>query len=363
MELEQAQAQEKAGKKVAKILVVDDVDTNRFVLRDIINVMGHQPILAENGVQALKIVYRIPLQLIILDVAMPEMDGYEFCKIMKENPKTRDIPIIFISAYDDPSDVVKGFNLGGEDYITKPFIPEEVTARLRLHLKLHDANLKLQEANRLLQRSVNEQLRQLEMEKKNVLYALSRVARENACYDENHMERLSHNCRILAEAMQLSLDYGTLISDSYIDTIEMAAPLCDLGNVAIPIELLRKRGALLPEEVEVMRSHTTIGAKILQDIRDTGDHNDFLQMSIDIAHYHHENWDGSGYPCGKKGEEIPMSAQIVAVVSAFCAITETRVYRESYQIDEALEMLGADAGKKFNPDIFEILRRIRRQMR
>ena len=354
--------QEEKTRKVAKILVVDDVDHNRFVLRDIIQEMGHQPVLAENGVQALKIVERIRPQLIILDVAMPEMDGHAFCKIMKENVETRDIPIIFISAFDDPSDVVQGFNLGGEDYITKPFIPEVVKARLKLHLKLRAASHDLMEANRLLQRSVSEQLHQLELEKKNILYALIRVARENACYDKDHMERICYNCRILAEAMQLSAEYGHLISDTYIETIEIAAPLCDLGNVAIPTEILQKKESLKPEEIAVIRKHTTIGAKILEDIRGMGDYNDFLQLSIDIARYHHENWDGSGYPCGKKGDEIPLAAQIVSVVSAYCAMTENRVYRDPYHIEEALKMIEADAGTKFNPHIFGILRKIYRQL-
>lgn len=355
-------AQDNSKNELVKILIVDDVSANRFVLRDIIQEMGYQPVLTENGVQALKIVNRLKPQLIILDIAMPEMDGYEFCKIVKENPETRNIPIIFISAFDDPSDVVKGFDLGGEDYITKPFIPKVVKARLKLHLRLYEANKEMQEMNRRLQTSVNEQLHQLEMEKKNVLYALIRVARENACYDEDHMERLSYNCRILAEAMQLSAKYGHLISDSYIDTIELAAPLCDLGNVAIPTELLQKKEALSPENVEVIRTHTVIGARILEDIRDTGDYNDFLQMSIDIAHYHHENWDGSGYPCGKKENEIPLSAQIISVVSAYCAMTENRAYRDSYHIEEALAMMESDAGKKFNADIFQILRKIYRQL-
>lgn len=180
--------QEKKKKEAAQILVVDDTANNRFALRDIIQEMGHQPVLAENGVQALKIVGRLHPQLIILDVAMPEMDGHEFCKLMKENANTKDIPIIFISAFDDPSDVVEGFNLGGADYITKPFIPEVVKARLKLHLKLREANNDLMEVNRLLQRSVSKKLQQLEIEKKNILYALIRVARENACYDEDHME-------------------------------------------------------------------------------------------------------------------------------------------------------------------------------
>ncbi len=355
-------AQETGSKEAAKILVVDDVDSNRFVLRDIIQEMGCQPVLTENGAQALKMVGRLQPQLIILDVAMPEMDGYEVCKLLKENPETRDIPIIFISAFDDPSDVVRGFDLGGEDYITKPFIPKVVKARLQLHLKLYDANRELIEMNRRLQSSVEAQLHQLELEKKNVLYALIRVARENACYDENHMERLCYNCRILAEAMQLSAEYGHLISDAYIDTIELAAPLCDLGNVAIPTELLQKRESLSPEDMEEIRAHVTIGARILQDIMDTGDYNDFLQMSLDIVQYHHENWNGSGYPSGKAGEEIPLSAQIVSVVSAYCAMTENRTYRDSYHIGETLTMMEADAGKKVNPGIFGILRKIYRQL-
>lgn len=354
--------QENIVKEAAKILVVDDVENNRFILRDIIQEMGCQPILAENGMQALKIIDRLHPQLVILDIAMPDMDGYELCSIIKENPNTRDIPIIFISAFDDPSDVVKGFDIGGEDYITKPFIPKVVKARLKLHLKLYDANNELLEMNRRLQTSIDEQLYQLEMEKKNVLYALIRVARENACYDVDHMERLCYNCRVLVEAMQLSPEYGHLISDSFVDTIEVATPLCDLGNVAIPTEILQKKGTLSPEEMEVIRTHTTIGAKILEDIRDTGDYNDFLQMSIDIAHYHHENWDGSGYPSLKKGNEIPLSAQIVSVVSAYCAMTEQRVYRDSYHIEDALTMMEKDVGKKYNPDIFNIIRKIYRHM-
>lgn len=348
---------ENKTKESVKILVVDDVDTNRFVLRNIIEEMGHQPVLAENGVQALKIIGHIRPQLIILDVAMPQMDGHEFCRIMKENAATRDIPIIFISAFDEPSDIVKGFNLGGEDYITKPFIPEVVKARLKLHLKLHDATKELLEVNRLLQSSISEQLHQLEIEKKNVLYALTCVARENDCYDKEHMERLSYNCRVLSEAMQLSPEYGHLISDSFIDTIEMAAPLCNLGNVAISKDLLQKKAPLTPDEIQTLQNHTNIGARILEDIQDTGDYNDFLQMSIEIARYHHENWDGSGYPFQKKRNEIPLSAQIVSMGNAYCTASQN-----NEPIEKTLELLEKDSGKKFNPDIFQILRKIYRQM-
>lgn len=340
------------------ILIVDDVEENRFVLRDIILDMGYLPILTENGVQALKMVKRCRPQLIILDVAMPEMDGYEFCRIMKENADTRDIPIVFISAFDNPEDIVQGFNLGGEDYITKPFIPEIVKARVGVHLKLAEASRNMQEINRQLQVSVNEQLKQMEMEKKDVLYALIRVARENTCYDETFMNRLGSNCRTLAEAMQLSATYGHLISDTYIDTIELTAPLCDLGNVAVPTDILQKKEPLSPQEQEKFEAHTTVGAAILQDIWKIRDFNDFIKIAIEIAKYHHENWDGSGYPEGRAGEEIPLSAQIVALVGAYCQLTK----EGAYDRHEALEIMQKDAGRRYNPELIEILRRISKQL-
>lgn len=350
------------SKKIPRILIVEDVEANRFVLRDIIADMGYLPVLAENGIQALKMVERINPQLIILDIAMPQMDGYEVCQQLKSNPDTREIPIIFISAFDDPADIVKGFSLGGEDYVTKPFIPEVVKARVGMHLKLYEANRNVVEMNRQLQVSINEQLKQMEKERKSVLYALIRVAKENACYDDAYMDRLSYNCRILTEAMQLSGNYGHLISDQYVDTIELASPLCDLGNLAIPTNILQKNGILTPGEYDIMKNHTTIGARILRDVGEAGNDNSFIRMSVEIAHYHHENWDGTGYPEGKKGEEIPLPAQIVSIVSAYCALTEKRTYRTAFSQNEAFGIMDKEAGIKFNPDIFAILKKIARQL-
>lgn len=343
---------------IPKILVVDDVEMNRMVLRNIITDLGYIPILAEDGLQGLTIVEKFHPQLILLDVTMPQMDGFEFCSIIKNNPITREIPIIFISAVDETQEVVNGFALGGEDYITKPFVPEIVAAHLKLHLRLYDANRELLDMNRKLQISVQEQLGQIEKEKKRVLYALLRVVRENACYDERHMDRIRSNCRTLAQAMQLSPLYEQVISDSYVDTIELAAPLCDLGNIAIPTEILQKKSALTPEEFEIMKTHTTVGRKILEDVRNPGDYNDFIQMSVDIAQYHHENWDGSGYPMGRKGADIPLSAQIVYIISVYCALTEERMYRASFSKEKALEIMEEDVGVKFNPDIFSILKKV-----
>ncbi len=351
-----------SNNSTARVLIVDDVEANRFLLRNIIQEMGHQPILTESGAQALKIIQRIRPQLIILDIAMPEMDGYEVCAVLKANSETKDIPIIFVSGFDDPEDIVKGFELGGEDYITKPFVEAVVKARVGMHLKLYDSSRRMTELNRQLQVSFSEKLKQTEMERRSILYALIRIARENACYDDAYMERLSYNCRILTEAMQLSDLYSHLISDNYVDTMELAVPLCDLGNLAIPTNILQKQGTLNEEESRVMRTHTTIGARILQDIGNVIQDNRMIQVAVEIAHNHHENWDGSGYPNGKKGEEIPLSAQIVAVVDNFCALTERRTYRDSYTREEAFEIMEKDAAMKFNPNIFKIMKKIVRQL-
>lgn len=344
------------------ILIVDDVEANRTILEHIIVSMGLQPILAENGVQALSIIRQRKPQLILSDVSMPEMDGYELCRILKDDPEYRDIPIIFISAFDETKDIVAGFNLGGEDYITKPFIPEVVRARVGIHLKLYHTMHELAETNRRLQVSVNEQLAQMEEEKKRMLYAMLRIARQNANYEEAHMERLSYNCKIFSRALQLSPAYESLVSDSFVETIGIAAPLCDLGNMAIPRDILSKKGTFTPQERALMETHTTLGADILRDIK-AEDYNDFIQMSIDIANYHHENWNGSGYPCKISGDDIPLPAQIVSVMSEFCALTERRGYRDAYTKEEALAIMQEDVGVKFNEALFDICKKIARQLR
>ena len=346
-----------------RILIIDDVETNRFVLRNIIAEMGHQPVLAENGVQGLKIMERITPDLILLDVAMPEMDGFEFCEIIKKDIKTRNIPIIFISAFDEAADIVKGFEMGGADYVTKPFIQEVVRSRVEVQLKLSEMNKNLVETNRRMQSCVAEQIKQLETEKKKILYALLKLVRKNAYFDEEHIERLQYNCKVLAQAMQLSPKYERIVSDTFVDTMEMAAPLCDLGMIGIPLDILQKTGELTPEEKATVETHPMIGAQILVDIKGEDDYNDFIDVSHDIALYHHEKWDGTGYPFGKSGNDIPLPAQIVSLISAYCALTEKRAFREAYDKEDALRIIEEEVGTEFNPDIYSICKKIARQLR
>lgn len=342
----------------ATILIVDDVESNCLIMEEIIKDMKCQPILAESGEQALKLVEERHPQLVLTDISMPGMSGYELCRKIKENRATKNIPVIFISAFDDPRDIVEGFLLGGEDYITKPFIPEVVQARVGVHLRLYTTKRELMEMNRRLQVSVSEQLRQIEQEKKNILCAMANVAVKSLHYEENHIERLRGNCRVLAQGMQLSPKFEDKVSDTFIDTLELAAPLCDIGNLGVPREILQKQEDLTGDEAVQVQGHTDIGAEILRDLHIGNDYNDFISISVNIVRHHHENWDGSGYPDGLAGDEIPLAAQIVSVGERYCELTgEDGMGRE-----EALEQMKKESGVKFNPDIMDIFCKISRQL-
>ena len=351
-------------KEPAKVMIIDDVEVNRFVLRNIINSMGYIPVMAENGVKGLELLKDTMPSLILLDVSMPEMDGFEFATIVKNDVNTRDIPIIFISAFDESEDIVKGFKIGGDDYVTKPFVPEIIKARVGVHIKFYEAKKELQDTNRQLKASLSNQLKQIEEEKKGVLYALAGLSRKNSNYDSGYFDRLQYNCRVLSQALQIADVYSDIISDTFIDTIEMAAPLCDIGNVAIPSSILQKSdGPLTKEEYSIVETHTEVGMRILQDVSISSDYSGFVKMAEEIAHYHHENWDGSGYPSGISGEEIPVSAQIVSLVSVYCALTSDRSYRKAFSGEKAIEIITQGNGVKFNPEICSICKMISKQFK
>ena len=337
-------------KDKAVVFVVDDMEINRIVLEEIIRHMGCEPVLFESGEETLKEIIRrwkeggIRPELILTDISMPGMNGYELCRILK--------------GYES-RDIVEGFSHGCEDYITKPFIAEEVQARVGLHLKLHAVTRELKEMNRHLQVSVREQLRQMELEKKNFLQILAKIAARNAGYDENYMGRLKNNCRTLAQGMQLSPLFEEKISDTYIDAIELSAALCDIGNIGIPRDILQKKEALSGEEENILRSHTLMGAELLEEIQGGSDFNDFITIARELVRCHHENWDGSGYPQGLKGEEIPLSARIVSLMSRYSSLTADG----NAGTAQALSILEKEAGVRFEPDIYKICCKISRQLR
>jgi putative two-component system response regulator len=350
------------NKKDVRILVVDDVEVNLTILEGIILNMGFYPIIAQSVKEALEILQSgeaLP-KVILSDISMPDIDGFTFCSMLKKNPYTKDIPVIFISAMDSVSDLNKGFELGAVDYISKPFDRAEVEVRLSTHVKLYTMQKDLEENNRQLSIVVARQMEKLRLEQKNIMTAMARLveSKENAGGD--HYKNILYNSRILAQGMQLSPKFEDKISDDFIDTIESSAGLHDIGKIMLPDSVLLKNAPLDEKERQIMKTHAELGAKTLMDIYDGVEKNDFVQMAIDIAWYHHECWDGSGYPKGLKGEEIPLSARIVKVVDVFDAMIHKRRYRDPIPIEQTLQSMQENAGREFDPDIIRVFMRIYR---
>lgn len=343
-----------------RILIVDDVEVNLIILEEIIKDMGYYPLCAQSVKEALQMIQdsdQLP-RVILSDISMPEIDGFSFCSMLKKDPYTRDIPVIFISAMDRASDLNQGFALGAVDYISKPFDKTEVEMRISTHLKLYSMQMDLEENNRNLSVVVARQMEKLRIEQKNIMTAFARLIERKENIGSSHSENILYNSRILALGMQFSPMFEDEISDDFIDTIESSAGLHDIGKVMIPDSILLKNGPLTEEERKVIMTHAEIGAQTLIDIYDGTEYNDFVRMAIDIAWYHHENWDGSGYPKGLKGKEIPLSARIVKLVDVFDAMINQRRYRSAIPLDRTLTYIEENAGIMFDPDIVRVFMKI-----
>ena len=347
------------------ILVVDDVEVNLIILEEIIKNMGYEALLAQSVKEALHIIEdrdHLP-KVILSDISMPETDGFTFCSMLKNDPYTKDIPVIFISAMDTASDLSKGFELGAVDYIPKPFEKTEVEMRISTHLKIYNMQRDLEENNKQLNLVVARQMEKLRIEQKNIMTALARLVESRENVSGSHYKNILYNSRILAEGMQLSPMFEDDVTDDFIDTIESSAGLHDIGKLMIPDRILLKNAPLDEEERRIMCAHAELGAKTLNDIYEGVEKNDFVEMAIDIAWYHHECWDGSGYPKGLKGKEIPLSARIVKVVDVFDAMISERRYKKPIPLDQTLAYMQEKSGTDFDPDIIRVFMRIYRNFR
>lgn len=310
------------------ILVVDDSSDNIDVL---INILSDKYSLkvAKNGEIALKIAMKFVPDIILLDIKMKGMDGYTVCSKLKADVRTKDIPVIFVTSLDDVDDETKGFKLGAVDYITKPIRPIVVLARIETHLQLYDQN-------RALERKVHERTFALHESRLEIIRRLGLAAEFRDNDTGMHIIRMSGYCSILSKAIGLD--------DEVVNLVYNATPMHDVGKIGIPDSILFKPGKLTPAERKIMEKHSEFGAKIL------GEHSDpLLRMARDVALSHHEKWDGSGYPMGLKGEEIPLVGRIVAVADVFDALTSKRPYKEAWTESEAVAYIREQAGKHFDP--------------
>lgn len=304
-----------------KLLVVDDEPANLRILNQILR-ESYSLTFAKSGFEALDLVEKVKPDLILLDVMMPGMTGYEVCTALKSNELTKHLPVIFITALADATDEAKGFEVGAVDYISKPISPAVVKARVATHLSLVDA----------------EELRRTRLQ---VIQRLGRASEYKDNETGMHVVRMSHYSRLLA------LAYG--FSESAADDLFHAAPMHDIGKIGIPDRIMLKPARLTVEEFEIMKKHPEIGAEILGE-----SDSELIDLAKVVSLTHHEKWDGSGYPKGLSGEDIPIHGRIVALADVFDALTSKRPYKEAWTIEKTMEFLQEQKGKHFDPKIVEL---------
>jgi len=312
------------------ILVVDDNVDNVDVLSGLLKRAGYKVKAAESGVQALKVAFAEPPDLVLLDVMMPEMDGYETILKLKENIGTASVPVIFVTALNSQDDEGKGFDLGAVDYITKPISRSIVLHRVKTHLSLHDQQV-------ALETQVRERTAELEESHLQIIRRLVRAGEFRDDDTGNHVMRMGLYSHLLAEAC------GRMTWKEVEMTLA-AAPMHDIGKIGSPDAILLKPAKLDEEEWKIIRKHPEWGGEII------GEHKSpVLQMARLAAMTHHEKWNGKGYPNGLAGEEIPLVGRIVAIADVFDALTSVRPYKRAWTLDSAMEVIGKEAGQQFDP--------------
>ncbi|WP_415902476.1 two-component system response regulator [Neptuniibacter sp. QD29_5] len=337
------------------ILVVDDEPINIMVLSDLLK-SKYRVIAAKNGEQALSRANgEVKPDLILLDVMMPGMDGFEVCRELKQSTSTSAIPVIFVTAMNEEVDEMNGLEVGAVDYITKPISPAIVTARVETHLALKKAQDELACQNEILEKKVKIRTAELSATQDITILALASLAETRDNETGNHIRRTQYYVKALAEDLVQNGFFKEELTDENIDLIYKSAPLHDVGKVGIPDSILLKPGKLTEEEFSVMKSHPQIGADaILEAEAGMSDRdNSFLRYAREISLTHHEKWDGTGYPYGLKENEIPLSGRLMAVADVYDALISKRVYKPAFDHEKAKSILLEGKSKHFDPDVID----------
>ena len=345
---------------VSAVLVVDDNEMNRDMLVRRLTPLGYSVEIACDGKQALDMIYAGQFDLILLDIMMPIMDGFEVLDIIKSNSQYKSLPIIMITALDDSSTAARCINLGADDYLTKPFDPTLLKARVGACLerkKLHDYEsyyrTQIEQHNSQLEQRVRSQVKEITQAQLGAIFAMSKLAESRDPETGEHLERMREYCKILSENLSKLPKYHSVIDSAFISDIYSASPLHDIGKVGIDDSVLLKKGSLTESEWDIMRTHPIIGAETLREVDRQHPGNTLIRMGIDIAEGHHEKWNGNGYPHKKKGIEIPLVARILAIGDVYDALTSKRCYKEAFTHDKSREIIIGDSGTHFDPEVVD----------
>ena len=336
------------------ILCVDDTPANLYLLVELLK-GAYRVKTATAGAQALQVAAASPPDLILLDVMMPGMDGYEVCRRLKADSATCDIPILFLTAKTQVEDEAHGLNLGAADYIHKPIRPPILLARVRHQLKIKHYNDLLQDRNHWLEEEVSRRITQLHRMQEATIHVITTLAEFRDEETGNHIRRTQEYMRLIVDEMSRFAEYAdALTADRRLQIIN-SAPLHDVGKVAIPDTILLKPGRLTIEEFDIMKSHSIRGHEILsQAMKNLGDTGGFLETARQIARSHHEKWNGSGYPDGLAGTSIPLPARMMAVADVYDAVRSERPYKRGMSHDEAFTILRDGRGSHFDPQIVDV---------
>jgi len=358
------------GPQSADILVVDDTPANLQLLAGTLKEWGYKARPVPNGKLALQAARNAPPDLILLDINMPDINGYEVCRQLKADPALADIPVIFLSALQEMNDKVTAFEAGGVDYVTKPFQLLEMQARITAHLKIRTLTAALEGHNRNLRELVDAQVREIVATKDEVsrahlatIMALSKLAEARDDDTGQHIDRTRSFCKLLAQTLHRRGVGAGVIDDAFVENIFHSAPLHDIGKVAIPDHILLKPGRLTDDEFAIMKTHTTVGARTLHEVLQRHQTNKLIEMGVEIAHAHHEKWDGSGYPRGLAGAEIPWSARIMAVADVYDALTSQRRYKQAFSHEESCAIIYKGCGTQFDPVVIEAFTELEAEFR
>ena len=340
------------GVEKSTILVVDDTPDNLALMMDLLK-DTYKVRLANSGERALKMLAGSPPpDLILLDIMMPGMDGYEVCQRLKSNPVTRDIPVVFLTAKAEVEDEKRGLEIGAVDYLTKPVSPPIVLARIKIHLALKAHADFLRDKSDFLENEVTRRTREVMAIQDVTILAMASLAETRDSDTGNHIRRTQFYVKALAEHLRHHPRFASALNESTIQMLFKSAPLHDIGKVGIPDRILLKPGRFDAREFEVMKTHTTLGRDAIAHAeKQLGMQVDFLSMAKEIALSHQEKWDGSGYPQGLAGDAIPMSARLMAVADVYDALISRRVYKEGMPHAQAVGIIAEGRGNHFDPDI------------
>jgi len=346
-----------------RILVVDDEKEIADLIEIYLVSDGYKVLKADNAEEGLEILGKEDVHLVLLDIMMPGMNGLEFCRLLKSNPLTRDIPLIFATVADSSADKKKAFEAGVVDFIRKPFEPIEVIMSVKNQMNSYYAKREMEDYNRMMHKMVTEQKKQMEKEQEKVLLALQTVAERRNAHEGSHLKNVGYNSRLLAQCLQLVPKYEKMVNNAFIDTIGVSARLHDIGNILMPDETFLDDYRSKEEQKKAfVKHHTEEGAKLLEELG-ANEGNRFLDMAVLICRYHHAKWDGSGYPENMSGEDIPLAARITAVANDFDALLRARYKSEPLSLEESVRIMNERSGKAYDSRIIEVFNKVVKQMR